>query len=440
MTTIENFNKVGWMKRVHSLSLLEVSEGLAFDECILTWEQQQQKALLQARLRTRSNNYVEKSNRCAAAEEFLRLRRQGQELLKMRPERFPFPSIPDNCKLLVFSHLSVYDRASAAQVCTEWRSLMKSYKLWSSIDLTTFPMLSQPSDDDETPELDMESYERYRTQIQQFISYLTLIGAPLKSFRFAYDIGDHRDGWLDLIQSFLRSVPCHELESADLNWKETPSRPPLVDNLSITWSTSDYNDLTYHQRHRQRIFVKFFDFFTSIATCVSCLRLPFDWSERTLHALGRLVKLEELVLEKYFLFQGLEQRQLDELFQFAPNLRRLVIEVWTPSGRGLQFFQLRSSSLRHLDVAGCRGFYLTEVDAPNLEVYKASRHSCYGPIVSADQCADVPCIFRVIRDGTPRLQHLNGLHLKQKWREGGYPELDVILQSTCSCALHVPAK
>jgi len=67
------------------------------------------------------------------------------------------------------------------------------------------------------------------------------------------------------------------------------------------------------------------------------------------------------------------QSLLDTLFRSAPYLRRLTMEVWTPSGRGLQLFAMHSETLEMLDVSACRGFYLESLDLPNLQTFKVSQ-------------------------------------------------------------------
>jgi len=63
---------------------------------------------------------------------------------------------------------------------------------------------------------------------------------------------------------------------------------------------------------------------------------------------------------------------IDTLFRSAPFLRQLTMEVWTPSGRGLQLFAMHSETLEMLDVSACRGFYLEFVELPCLRIFKVS--------------------------------------------------------------------
>lgn len=210
-------------------------------------------------------------------------------------------------------------------------------------------------------------------------------------------------------------------------------KPYQSDNL--TWSTSDYKDLMYHQRRRQRLFVNFFDQFTAAAPNVKELVMPFDWSPRSVRALSRLQELRTLVLEKYFIFQSLEQGHLDNLLGSLPNLRNLDLEVWTPSGRGLQPYYIESKSLRTLDISQCRGFYLQDLHTPSLKVFKVSLHNLSGPLASLES-VNATCLHQVLSEGAPNLTQINDHVLHPDWRDNVYPELDSIMNSVCSCRLH----
>ncbi|ELU06028.1 hypothetical protein CAPTEDRAFT_168270 [Capitella teleta] len=355
----------------------------------------------------------------------------GKALATLKPQQFfPFQQLPADCMLKIFSFLSPTERGQASQVCSQWRALIKSASLWSSVDLTTFPLCTKKSARHECTEL---CYSAYRTRMRKFMKYLVSVKPALRSLQFAYDIGEYKDGWLECLQALIKASRCLELEVAHLNWKETPIRPFWSE--SITWSTSDYNELMHRHRHRQRLFVNFFDQFTAAAPNVKQLVLPFDWSPRSLKALTRLKRLENVVLEKYYVFQSMEQESLDTLLRQLSSLRRLILEVWTPSGRGLLFFHLASASLEYIDVSQCRGFYVGSVSLPKVTVFKISRHPWNGPLVVADSIT-VPCIYEVLCEGAPNLRQLNEHTLRADWRESPYEELDVVLKAICSCRVH----
>lgn len=368
------------------------------------------------------------------ANDFLTLLLSGTEMLRLKPEKFPFKSLPKDSKLNVFSWLTPAERGVAARVCQEWSVLMKTPSLWSDIDLATFP--PHPNEPDVEDDTNLTVYEAYRRRAKKFINYLVSIRPIIKRFRFAFDIGDVKDGWMEGLQALLRSAQCQEMEYAELNWNETPAKPFVPDNMSVTWCTNDYKDLMYRHRHRQRYFVKFFDLFSVVASNVVRLILPFDWTERSIRALNRLPNLEVLSLGKYFIFQQLEQQQLDTLLRSAPLLRKLTMEVWTPSGRGLQLFQMQSETMEYLDVSLCRGFYLEKLELPNLQVFKVSNCPMNGPLVSGEGI-DISCMHELLSNGTPNLKQLNETQLSETWKESINEELEGILKAVCPCARHV---
>lgn len=363
----------------------------------------------------------------------------GKILAKLRPRSesaastiFPFQCLPYLCKLRIFSFLETVDKGIVAQVCSEWNALIRCPSMWSCVDLTTFTLHSK-SCSQRMHRCDRDCYKLYRERMNKFHRYLTSVGPAMKRFQFAYDIGDGQDGWLEWVESLLNAAQCRDLESAYLNWKETPAKPFWPDGDQ--WSSEDYNELMHRHRHRQRQFVKFLEFFACRAPNISKLVMPFDWSAKSVQVLMNLRCLETLVLEKYFVFQALDQSLLDMLVRSLPLLKELVIEVWTPSGSGLLFYTIRSSTLRYVDISQSRGFFLREVDLPNVRVFKAGRHPWNGPLVMADSVR-IPCIYQVLSEGAPNLQQINEHVLRTDWRERQYDELNLILKAMCSCHQH----
>lgn len=129
---------------------------------------------------------------------------------------------------------------------------------------------------------------------------------------------------------------------AELVWTETPSKRPYAwQPVSATWSTSDMRDLMFKRHHRQRHFVRFFDLFTATVPNLTVLSLPFDWSERSLMLLTRLVYLRDVKLSKYFRYAPVNADLFTDTFASLPRLRRLSIELWTESSGGFSYFQLK---------------------------------------------------------------------------------------------------
>lgn len=344
-------------------------------------------------------------------------------------QRFPFQNLPLDCKLKIFSFFSHTERGVAAQVCQEWKCLVQIPSLWETVDCTVFPRCHKTHTD-----CTKLCYVLYRERIKQFMFFLQGVRPVLKRLRLAFDIGDHEDGWLECVENFLDNARLHELEYLYFNWRETPGKP-YWEAANVTWSTGDARDLMHKHRYRQRLFVNLFDRLTAHASNITQLIIPFEWSSRSLHALSRLSRLECLVLEKYFVFQSLNQESLDQLFVSVPRLRNLILEVWTPSGKGLQFYCIRSASLMTFDISQCRGFYLKVVQLPHLEVFKVSRHPWNGPLVTAESVT-IPCLYQVLSQGCPLLRQINEHVLRPEWRDVIYPELQVVFNSVCSCRDH----
>ena len=353
--------------------------------------------------------------------------------------KFAFSYLPEVCKLAVFSFLSDKEKAVAAQVCGEWNRLMRSASLWCDVDFLQFTLCANSdhitSDQRSGHNCDDLCYKEYQKKVLMYYQYLLNIKPIVKGLKFAFDIGDYRDCWLELIQSFLETSRCSELQSAWMNWKQTPTKPVRPKN--VTWCTNDYNEVIHRHRHRQRLFVKFFDLFTASAPNVSHLVIPFDWSERSVQLLARLQNIQTLVLDKYFVYQSLEQTSLNHLIHSLPRLRSLTLEVWTPSGSGLLFYSISSESLEYVDISKCRGFYLGPVNLPRVKTLKASRHLWNGPLVTRDSSIHVPCIHQVLSDGSPILSILNDHRLEEEWRTEVSEELDRLLKTVCSCCMHM---
>ena len=355
---------------------------------------------------------------------------------------FPFEALPEVCQLHVFSYLTVLERGRASAVCRRWNSLLQSATLWTNVDLTVFPLCchcsSRSSGD---PCTSVSCYEMYKERVQSYVEHVERVRPNLRQLSFAFDIGDYTDEWLDLLYGLLRSLRCSELTSVQLNWKETPSKSPkIVEGTLLSWSATTFNDYTSYRRRRQRLFAGFFELFVTSAVNVVDLSMPFDWSSRSLQALGRLQRLQVLKLDVYFVPQPVDQDAVDELLRSVPQLRRLSLAVCVSSGAGLVPYRLHSRSLRHLDVAQCRGFYLGHIDLPHLTSLVAAVQPSHGPLgaiaTSRAPASTIPCIYDTLRHGAPILRHLNGYNLHSDWRDVYTDELHAVLQDICACVSH----
>jgi len=239
-----------------------------------------------------------------------------------------------------------------------------------------------------------------------------------------------------------RAAQCKDLVELDLNWKETPLKSIHVSaGLNATWSTGDAYDVIFQHRHRQRIFVKFFDFVVATAPNITRLTIPFDWSERSMRAVGRLRRLDTLSLGQYFFMQGVDPLAIEQLVSSVSGLRKLSLEIWSASGYGLQLHAISSSSIEHLDLSRSRGVCLGSVNLPRLQALVVSRQPFSGPLVTENAEVVLPCLRHVLVQGTPALKTINGHTLKDNWKSNvaNDEQLETILTTVCSCSIHKPA-
>ena len=347
--------------------------------------------------------------------------------IEYQKELFPIQSLPDDCKLKVFSFLSSHDKGRAAQVCMNWWGLMRTPGLWAHVAFSDFPFWCITTEEHNCLG---NCYIRYRVRVKQFLAFLRDLRPVLRSLEFKFDIGETADGFLQPLENLIEKSNTNELKYACMNWKETPCRPFWADE-------SRYRSDEVMQKHRmrQRWFVQFFNHFTKTAPKLETLVVPFDWSDKSVECLLRLKRLRSLVLEKYFVFQSLNQKLLDKLLAGLSDLKQLMLEVWTPGGHGLVFFSIISKSVEYLDVSQSRGFYLKNVHLPQLKRFRVARHPWNGPLVLTDRLC-VPCLYDVLADGAPNLEKINEHYLEPNWREVRYKILEEVLKSVCSCRAH----
>jgi hypothetical protein len=349
------------------------------------------------------------------------------------PAKFPFQSLPQICKLRIFTFLDITDKGRAAQVCQEWNVLMKSSRLWNSVDLTL--LISQHCQNMCLGATEEVCHEKSIERLNKFHKHLSTIRPVLKELRFALDLFE----CFDVITSLLEFSQCKELKYANLDWRPTPTKS--IDLGMREWEESMNGSDILYQTHlncrlRQRRFGKFISLFVEVAPNVTHLALPFEWSLRSVEALTMLTRLERLQLEKYLVFQHLDQSLLDKLISSLPSLKHLNMEVWTPDARGgLACYQMSSTSLETLDISKSRGLYLSSVKFPKLTEFNAVRRPWTGPIVN-DCDPSIPCIYYVLSAGCPRLRKFNGHVLREDWKENIYEDLGTVLKDVCSCSLH----
>lgn len=168
-----------------------------------SWERQQLKVLSGAggdRYRTMSTNYIERYRALHHADcaDLTMWKARGLEMLRRRPEAFPFQSLPVDCRLKVFSVLTMTERGRAARVCKDWCALMRMPELWTNVDFLSFAFCRRcaKTGRDCTP----LCYAAYRTRMKSFFRFLFSIRPKIRQLHASFDIGHHRDGWLEQLQ------------------------------------------------------------------------------------------------------------------------------------------------------------------------------------------------------------------------------------------------
>lgn len=346
--------------------------------------------------------------------------------------KFPFSDLPDVCKIHVFSFLNTEDRVSAAHVCREWNHLLSSPALWTDVDVpaSVRAFLS-------TPEADKHGEMPYHDRVKKYLDFIGKVDPCIRRFVFVGDIAE--TVYHDSLRSFVTNARLSELKYASINWTKfedsdaVDSAEERCQECTSLWSVDE------NHRRRQRYFAHLFEQLCRSSPNITSLSLPFDWSPKSVDAIVRLRNLEELSLSRYSELQALDCVKLDRVLTGLPRLRRLELEVWTPcASGGLTYYSLRSKSLEFIDLARCRGFAVEHVDLPWVRVLKLSRCPWSGPLMvqnTTDICS-LPCLHRILSDGVPNLEELNGHKLHADWRKHVDDEFELLLQSICPCDLH----
>lgn len=348
-----------------------------------------------------------------------------------------FQDLPFDCQLRVFSYLTMQERGRVSLVCTEWNTIASTPSLWSDVDLTQFSFLCSCSCQQCASKT---CYKSYKDRIKQYLDHVIRMRPTVRRLCFAFDIADSQDMWLSVLNKFLSLVRVQDLKVAALNWKETPAKS--FPRGQVVRSNYGCNDLRYHCRRRQRQFAAFFDRFTTSATKVTRMSLPFDWSSTSICALGRLKYLEVLELDSYFVPQPkFEQSLLDKVLASVPRLKHLTLSVCL--GTGLEItstYRIAARTLEYLNLTGCAGLGIVEVNLPNLTqlwVNQTPDHNILIENVFCDLSGNsMLCLYEILCVGTPKLQYINGHSLQKDWQTNRYDELESILTRSCPCVNH----
>lgn len=341
---------------------------------------------------------------------------------------FPFPQLPQVCKLHVLSFLDPVDKVSASRVCTEWHELLRAPMLWKNVDVPACvehcAAVQQCSSVQQSARQHLPSYP---ARCKKFLRFVCELNPSVDRFVFEGDIID--SDYLNMLDQFLDGSRLNDLRHVNINW--CPA------------SESSHQASDDNHRRRQRLFVRLFDKLTCLAPNICSLTIPFDWSPKSVEALCRLRNIKTLTLSRYSEFQSLDESALDRVLRGLPRLRRLVLEVWTAcAAGGLSFYSLESASLEVLDVSQCRGLAVSaRLSLPRLRSLRVSRQPWSGPLsvrqdASASAGPSVVCLHKALSTGCPQLTSINGHALECDWRDCVSDALNDVLKSVCACSLH----
>ncbi len=372
-------------------------------------------------------------------------RRQSERLIKLN-YKFPFESLPDVCKFKIFSYLTPCEKGVAAQVCVEWNQLMKSPGLWSHLNFSMFHHSSQMRNKSrlKTSALGYQyqypvfnsstEYDDYKQRVSKFLSFLESVRPKLKHLVWSYDIGQPKDDWLNWIIEMLRKSQCQNLTYVNMDWTWTPLRLPSSDRYCCLFNKMQMK----YRLHEKRIrcFNKLQDALAKEAPNLSHLKMPFDWSPRSVLLLCRLKNLQTLQLGQYMMLTGVQQEMMDTLLHNMPQLRELEMKICSPNYNSSTTYAINHKYLELLDISGCKGFFLSQLDCPNLKFLKIGRYPWKGKLIEKETNT-LPCIYALCKKGTPQLVYINRHHVHAYWMEFLYDELNSVLSKLCSCKDHL---
>ncbi|XP_076443859.1 uncharacterized protein LOC143282176 [Babylonia areolata] len=336
--------------------------------------------------------------------------------------------LPTVVQLKIFAFLPNVDKGRAAMVCRQWADLLRSPSLWDRVSFSQLPQSCLPSASHSPTD---QCYSCFQCRVFLFAQHVERLCPILHYLEFKFDISDSKSKYLQMIERLLSRCLCRDLRVAHVNWKETPSEPLWLGEDEM----ARCEEVVQKHRFRQRLFIQLFERLTGLAPRISTLVLPFDWSDSSIACLGRLKGLQNLVVEKYFVFQHLPQQSLDHFLAAVPNLTRLLLEVWTPSAHGMLLYTMGHKSLQYLDISQSRGFYLQALNMPNMRRFRVARHPWNGPLVLAEH-VNIICLHTVLAQGAPKLTKINDHYLEPDWQHRPSDRLEEVLKGVCSCRRH----
>ncbi|XP_028306020.1 uncharacterized protein LOC114465297 [Gouania willdenowi] len=352
---------------------------------------------------------------------------------KAADDYFPFNFLPVECQLHVLSFLNEVDKCSCALVCVSWSCLVRSWKLWRVADYSRRGVFHLGQ---EGLLVSNREFERWKAWVHHYTHHLISRRASLLTLKASFDLGDRCNKWSELLSHLLDNVHCRDLSHLDLNWTFTLLEPL---DLRVHSSSSSHQD-SITKMDQVNSFQELLSKLTDSCPRIAKMRLHFDWSDLSVSLLTHFQQLRILELKYFWVFKGVTPTTLQTLTKSLPNLKSLTLHVLVPLRNLGISYTLESHSLEFLDVSPSRGLVFSCLKLPSLREFRAKK-IVRG--ITLDRRTRLriqsrwPCLYHVLREGTPKLQALNNEKLLPTWRDGNYAELSTILDQSCYCVQHL---
>ncbi|KAF4091539.1 hypothetical protein AMELA_G00038160 [Ameiurus melas] len=337
------------------------------------------------------------------------------------------------CQLHVLSFLSEVDKCNSALVCSSWSCLVRSGKLWRVADYSRRGVFRLGQ---EGLLVSNREFERWKSWVHHYTHHLISRGASLLTLKASFDLGDQCNKWGELLSHLLENVHCRDLSHLDLNWTFTLLEPL---DLRVHSGSSSHQDVISKMDQVNNFQILLAKLAQSCPR-ITKMRLHFDWSDKSVALIAQFQHLRILELKYFWVFKGVSPSTLQALTKSLPNLKSLTLNVLVPlRNLGISYI-LESLSLEFLDVSLSRGLVFSSLKLPALRELRAKK-IVRG--ITLDRRTRIriqsrwPCLYQVLRDGTPKLQVLNNERLLPNWKEQTYDELTSILQQSCYCLQHL---
>lgn len=352
---------------------------------------------------------------------------------KTLDDYFPFNLLPVECQLHVLSFLNEVDKCNCALVCVSWSCLVRSWKLWRVADYSRRGVFHLGQ---EGLLVSNREFERWKSWVHHYTHHLISRRSSLLTLKASFDLGDRCHKWSELLSHLLDNVHCRDLSHLDLNWTFTLLEPL---DLRVHSSSSSHQD-SITKMDQVNSFQELLTKLTHSCPRISKMRLHFDWSDESVSLLTQFQQLRVLELKYFWVFKGVTPSTLQTLTKSLPNLKSLTLHILVPLRNLGISYTLESKSLEFLDVSPSRGLVFSGLSLPALRELRAKK-IVRG--ITLDRRTRLriqsrwPCLYHVLREGTPKLQALNNERLLPTWRQQIYGELSAILDQSCYCVQHL---